>query len=34
MAALGLTQEALSEVLKQLNESSTQLDDLAGNLSR
>lgn len=31
---LGLTQEALSEVLKQLNESSAQLDDLAGSLTR
>jgi len=31
---LGLTQEALSEVLRQLNESSAQLDDLAGSLNR
>lgn len=33
MDALGLTQEDLSEVLKLLNESSAQLDDLAGSLS-
>ncbi len=31
--ALGLSQEDLSEVLKLLNESSAQLDDLAGSLS-
>lgn len=32
--ALGLTQEDLSELLKLLNESSAQLDDLAGSLNR
>jgi HD-like signal output (HDOD) protein len=34
LEALGLTQDALSEVLKQLNESSAQLDELAGSLAR